>query len=333
MKTYVAVVRDHSASMSSVKSHAQTDYNNLIKSIQETAQSNIVTTIRCGIGTLAKNEIEIVNVDVNSIKPISDYPVSGMGTPLFDAVDMAITELSNNVSVKDFNDPTTAYLVMVITDGQDNRSSIKAHQLADKIKTLQGTDKWTFVFRVPNGDKNALIKMGIPEGNIMEWEVSSKGFQHATQVTTNSVGDFYSLRSSGATSTRKFFADTTNLSRGVVNSVLTDITPRIRAFVVPTEKNGIQIRDFCQEYFGGYVKGAAYYQLTKSEEVQAQKEMVVRDRGDMKFYGGDDARSLLGLTSNGTIRLHPGNLSKYDVFVQSTSVNRKLVAGTTVLYV
>jgi hypothetical protein len=49
-------------------------------------------------------------------------------------------------------------------------------------------------------------------------------------------------------------------------------------------------------------------------------------------YGGDDARQLLGLP-DGDARIQIQNLATYQVFIQSTSVNRKLVRGTNILYI
>jgi hypothetical protein len=41
---------------------------------------------------------------------------------------------------------------MVITDGEDNNSrKYSGVAIGSIIRTLQATDKWTFVFRVPKG--------------------------------------------------------------------------------------------------------------------------------------------------------------------------------------
>lgn len=41
---------------------------------------------------------------------------------------------------------------------------------------------------------------------------------------------------------------------------------------------------------------------------------------------------MIGLPLDRNARLHPGDHGEYDIFIQSESVNRKLVAGTGVLY-
>jgi hypothetical protein len=49
-------------------------------------------------------------------------------------------------------------------------------------------------------------------------------------------------------------------------------------------------------------------------------------------YGGDQARDLLGLPRGQSIKLVPGRSGDYEVYVQSTSINRRLIPGTQVLY-
>ena len=102
-------------------------------------------------------------------------------------------------------------------------------------------------------------------------------------------------------------------------------TDSIKGFV---EKNGIT-----------YKVGKAFYELTKTEEVQQYKEIILQDKISGDMYYGDDARKHLGLKPQcerkgdyAHEKLRPVKDDEYRVFVQSTSVNRKLVAGTNLLY-
>lgn len=83
------------------------------------------------------------------------------------------------------------------------------------------------------------------------------------------------------------------------------------------------------------LKGAAFYQLTKTEpEVQDHKRIIIRDKTTNAIYEGAAARQMLGLPTYGTIRLAPKDLSSsnFDMYIQSTSVNRKMTVGTNVVY-
>ena len=94
-----------------------------------------------------------------------------------------------------------------------------------------------------------------------------------------------------------------------------------------------EIRPFVERSGYTYVKGNAFYQLTKDENaVQPYKEILLREKNKQIIYGGDGARKLIGLQEKLTVAVQPGNHANWDIFVQSTSVNRKLVRGTTLLY-
>lgn len=56
--------------------------------------------------------------------------------------------------------------------------------------------------------------------------------------------------------------------------------------------------------------------------------MIVNKMNDIK-YGGSDARDMLNLPPY-AVKVKPGSFGEWRIFVQSTSVNRKLIAGTTV---
>lgn len=77
-----------------------------------------------------------------------------------------------------------------------------------------------------------------------------------------------------------------------------------------------------------YVVGKSYYQLTKSEIIQPQKQIAILARGNV--YTGYEAREMLGLPDE-HVKVKPNDYDDYDIFIQSTSVNRKLIAGQKLL--
>lgn len=81
-----------------------------------------------------------------------------------------------------------------------------------------------------------------------------------------------------------------------------------------------------------FKKGRGFYQFTKPETIQGYKEVVLRDKNTGDMYSGDEARNMIGLPPGANVRIRPSDLEAFDVFVQSTSVNRKLIGGTGFLY-
>lgn len=341
-KNYIGISRDHSGSMSSIATAAARDYNNNINSIREAneaeKQDTIVSVVKCGVNSALNGiEREISLSTVSRLQALNEnyYGANGSYTPLFDSVGDLIEQFE---SVPDAKDPNVSFLIMVITDGQNNRSyNWDGPRLARKIAELQATDHWTFIFRVPRPGyginyKQDLVRMGIPEGNILEWDQTTRGVEVASQATNVAFRSFYKSRSLGATSSKGFYTtDMSAVSKQTVKAKLQDISNEVEFFSVAHQT---EIRPFVESQTGDtMVKGGAFYQLTKKEdEVQDYKQIAIRDKKSGKVYSGVEARNILGLPHNGTVKVAPGNHGAYDIFIQSTSVNRKLLPGTQVLY-
>lgn len=337
MKTYIGISRDHSGSMRRISVAAGRDYNELIQSIKTNATKEnvdtIVNVVKCGVGSTGRNVMDVTNSSAQALTPIDEryYETSGGSTPLFDSVGMLIDQLERS---PDVNEPDVNFLVMVITDGGDN-SSVRTRQVIDRINRLQQTDRWTFVFRVPRGYSNELTRFGIPYGNILEWDQTDRGVQEATQKTAAAMETFYQSKAAGTQASRSFYStDMTGVTASQVKKALIDISADVVVWDVSPADDGQAIRLFCESRLNHAMKrGAAFYQLMKKEdEVQDYKQIVIRDKKSKVVYSGANARQMLGLPYNGTVKVVPGNHGTYDIFIQSTSVNRKLVKGTQVLY-
>lgn len=339
MKNYIGFSLDYSASMRSIARAAAQDFNETVKSIREAAiefnQNTMASVMKCGYqgrgSHNTKNVFAQENVNILAVNPIDTYDANGNCTPLFDSVNELIKSFQK---LPDANDPEVSFLINVITDGHDNASYITARELGKIIENLQNTDRWTFVFRVPVGYKRSLVSMGIPDGNILEWETTSQGMQKATTVTTQSARSFYDARSKGATSSSTFFVNVGNVDKQVIKANMVDISSEVSIWSVMPNEDGTQIRDFCEKRLTtGMLKGAAFYELTKTEKkVQDYKQIIIRDKTTKEIFGGSSARDILGLPHNGDVKLAPGDFGKYTVFIQSTSVNRKVPSGSEVLY-
>jgi hypothetical protein len=66
--------------------------------------------------------------------------------------------------------------------------------------------------------------------------------------------------------------------------------------------------------------------------VQGYKQIAVRNKKSGAVYAGQAARQLLQLPSTGNITLKPGTHGDWDIYIQSTSLNRILPAASSVLY-
>lgn len=91
------------------------------------------------------------------------------------------------------------------------------------------------------------------------------------------------------------------------------------------------IKEFVQDHNLIFQTGRGFYEFTKREEIQPNKEVVLRDKVTGDMYTGARAREMIGIPYGMRGNVSPSNLP-YDVFVQSTSYNRKLMPNTRFLY-
>lgn len=338
MRTYVLFSNDHSISMRPIAKAAARDYNSNIAALQEAAardsQDVLVSVVKCGHGGSAAVHRQVVNASVTALRPIpeSQYEANAGGTPLFDSV-LELIEIAR--ATPDFSDKGTSFLFMITTDGEENSSRrANGKSIAAEMRKLIATDRHTFVFRVPRGAAADLVALGIPAGNILEWDQTERGMQQAAQANTEAFGQFMTGRTHGMGSTTRFYADLSDVTLEDVQTQLTDISTEVKFFKVAARDDQTKIREFVEKKAGEPMKkGGAFYQLTKLEpKVQANKRIAIRSKTSGAVFAGDAARQMLALPTVGTVRLAPNDLGDFDVFIQSTSVNRLLDAGTELMY-
>jgi len=99
--------------------------------------------------------------------------------------------------------------------------------------------------------------------------------------------------------------------------------------VLQVSKN-CTIEEFVLENSLAFKCGRGFYQFTKPEIISYKKEVVIVEKSTGEMFTGQEACDMIGAGSG--IRTPPTTFAKWRVFVQSTSVGRKLVAGTAFLY-
>ena len=337
-KTYVGFSRDHSDSMRHIAHTAMRDYNEQLATIQAAAttqnQDTIVTTVTIGVGSQAIVGREVVNSNVHVLKPLTRYEADAGGTPLIESVFELIRLMS---AVPDANDPNVSFLVMVTTDGQETQRRDRGRELAQRMRELQATDRWTFVFRVPKqGGVHEMNRLGlmIPGVNVFEWDLNERGVQVSTKANVEAFTEYFTARSTGLKRTSRFYANAADVSIEDARKALVDVSDQVTFYDVTSADDQSLIRPFVEAKIGtAMVRGGAFYQLCKTEpKVQASKRIAIQDKQSGTVFAGDAARQMLALPTVGTVRLAPDDLGDWNVFIQSTSVNRKLDAGTKLLY-
>lgn len=338
MKNYIGFSRDHSGSMRHIAHVAMKDFNEQLDLIKNEAlknnQDTIVSVVKIGHGRSAIVHREIMNSNVQVVKPLTKYEADAGGTPLLDSI-MELISLMENVP--DANNPDVSFLLMITTDGQENASKVSPFVVAKKIKELVNSDRWSFVFRVPRHGARDLRNAGIDVSmvSVLEWDQTESGVKASTETNKEAFTKYFSDRTMGLKSTRSFYADLSSLTKEEVKQNLVNIAGQVSLVHNTQEKTIQEFADlhFSSLYGTPYLKGMAYYQLVKTErKVQPSKSIVIRDKMTGEYYSGASARQLIGLPTGTYARLVPANLGNYDVFIQSTSLTRLLPSNSYILF-
>lgn len=227
-------------------------------------------------------------------------------------------------------------LVVLFTDGEDTASQGYHATAKNEVAFLLNTGHADVAMMVPPRTADSIARRtGIDRSNIREWEATDEGVQQTTRTFNSSFNNYYAARSAGATSLQSshmsFYVDPDDLTKKDLGK-LNDISKDIKLLPV-THRDPERVDEFFAAHFNRpFEKGKLFYELTKSEKLQPYKSIIVQDLETGKAFSGNDARSMLGLAFTGEVRVRPGNDKKKRVFVQSTSVNRKLVTGTEVVF-
>lgn len=267
----------------------------------------------------------IYDTDVLRLPSLLGHYNPDGGTALIDGVCKAIEDLRRTPQI--YGDHS--FLVYAITDGEENRS--KAHTARDLKYVIEGLDEnWTVGVLVP--DQNGVFeakKFGFPAQNISIWALND-GMSEASKILNDSTESYMVNRSMGVRGTKSLFSVNLNASTKEVQMKLEELDASLYdVFLV--RKDDV-IKRFVEAWSKQpYRIGCAFYQLTKPEVIQSDKNILLMNILTGKVYTGQEARHMIGLQGF-DVKVSPGNFKEFSVFVQSHSSNRKLVAGTKLIF-
>lgn len=332
--THIGFSIDESGSVLSIVKDIINSYNNTVKDIRNDiineGQKASMTAVTFG-NEFATHRTLYTAEQVQVVEPLKydDLRPWGM-TPLFDSVYRLIKILEEF----DNGDKNVSFIVSVFTDGEENSSSFPGtKETLKKIKEKMNTGRWTFTFLMPKIyiSSFAAKYSEIPRTNIQGFDVTTLGIETAFKTQSASYANYFKQKTQGIISTDNFYTDLSNATVREVRTNLSEITKQVKCFYV---KETSDIQNFVLTKTNlPFTKGPFFYQLTKTEKVvQDYKLIVIRAKSSGKFYSGSQARQMLGIPEVGNVKLIPGDHGKFDVFIQSTSSNRKLLAGTELVY-
>ncbi|MFF6914116.1 vWA domain-containing protein [Streptomyces sp. NPDC012466] len=334
---HVALVLDASSSMShlsrKVVEVADQQIAYLARRSRELDQETRVTVYAFA----DKVECVIYDKDVLRMPSLKQLYRTGGMTALLAAALKSQRELAQTAQL--YGDHS--FLTFVLTDGQENAShrcpdspTRDPRQLVQAVAQMIETqqDNWTLAVLVPDQmGKREAMQCGFPKDNIAIWDATStQGLEEAGQVIRQATENFMMGRTQGIRGSRAVFSTGAEaVNEDTIKAAgLTPVEPS-QYQLIPVARDAA-IREWVTECGHTYQTGKAFYQLSKSEKIQAQKQIAVLEKKTDRVYTGPAARTLLGLPPT-EVRVKPDHNDHFTIFVQSTSVNRKLVPNTRLL--
>ena len=333
-RTHVIFVLDRSGSMMGLEGHVRNSLNAQIGELRKGSGPNdeyVISVINFNF-EVTRTMCAVDTTVLSHVNPARDmYLTPGGSTALYDAVGDAISLIHST------DDGECAFLISVLTDGYENASrSTNSYSLSTTIRSLGASGRYTFTYAGPVGSSGTALGLGISPGNCTTWEQTREGFANLSNITSRSLGAYTQSRNAGVMRSESFYAqptmdDPSKFAKQLFVK-LDDVTGDVRVERV-TAVDPLKISEFGRAKFGDFKPGQLYYELAESERVQDYKGIIVQDKTKGQFFSGWAlAKKLLGLPDfKGTVRIRPGQLGDFKVFIQSTSVNRKLVPGTAVV--
>lgn len=220
-KTHVAIILDRSGSMWGTKAATVQGYNEQVQQIKEDDQDenhDIFVSLVTFNGFVTEH---LWNVPANQLEEAAEEDFIPKGsTAMRDAMGHTIQKL---LDTTDSDDPNTAYLVCVISDGHENASKhFNVEALRELTESVQSSNRWTINYM--GCDESYLRKVAqetaVPVANCGVWKNdNNRNTDFAFADYKGKLGSYLKCRGSGMTASANFHSEESGL---VDNCVPTD---------------------------------------------------------------------------------------------------------------
>lgn len=236
LRTYVAIVLDKSGSMDNILDATIQGFNTQVDSIVKEAIGQTflsLVTFNSYVEPVFWNQHPsyLTKLSRNNYKP-QGY------TALYDAIGYTINRL--DYTAEDVGN--AAFLVIIVSDGMENRSQQFRHTLSALMKQKQATGRWTFVYVGSNHDIAKVANdLYIPNSNRHQFTYDAAGTTAAYTASSGGLKSYFADRSVGLTNSTNFFTTTgpvdLNVTGGVMSTTNTVAPAPNTTIIVPNDPN------------------------------------------------------------------------------------------------
>lgn len=204
LRNHIAVVLDESGSMMAIRREIMAAFNEQVEVIRASATDQPTTISLVTFSTSVPDPAYWAQ-PVEAMRPLreADYRPNGL-TAMLDAVGLTIDRLR---ALPDAEDENTSFLVLILSDGQENNSRRYSHgDIAERIQTLERTDRWTFAYIGANQDLTDVSeRIHIPATNMMAFDSTPDGVRSGGAAVRDSTEAWVGKRRAGLKSDKSFF--------------------------------------------------------------------------------------------------------------------------------
>ncbi len=205
--THVAIVLDRSGSMQRFRKEAVDGVNEQFNSLRKNGNIAGSTTV-----SLLQFD-DVVDVVFDDIKSdnlrewgYNEFVPRG-GTAMNDAIWKAINHLKSKPK-----EENTAYLICVISDGEENASKeVTQKIITDEIAALNATGEWTFTYILggitEEQERDFAKTYIVNESNILPYNLTNASYSAGSDTLSTSMDSYFACRSVGAKSVNKLFTN------------------------------------------------------------------------------------------------------------------------------
>ena len=215
-KTHVAIIMDRSGSMAATRNAVVGGYNEQVEQLQADAKEQDIKVSLITFNGHVYEHFWDEDADKLTKSSYEDYQPAG-STALYDALGYVIDKMQKTASEED-----AAYLIITITDGEENASQQynNSEILKKKIESLQNDKNWTFTFMGCN--KESLFHLAeitsVPMGNCALWDNSSAMKSLSGMVESKkSMKGYFQNRNKGETHMNMYYSQQVNEMGDFVN--------------------------------------------------------------------------------------------------------------------
>jgi uncharacterized protein YegL len=203
-------ILDNSGSMKSIRQATVDAFNENLQTLRKNSKKHgIETKVTFVTFDTLVNEPKCFAAPLDQVRDLTldDYTPDG-STAMLDGVGSTLEMMT---TLAELNNPSTTALVIIITDGQENYSKSWTYErVAQKIKALQSTNRWTFTYSGANQDLSVVAqKLYIPTTNTQIFYSNNASMKSAGASRSRGIDYLYDSFSVGSSAVQNFYNPST----------------------------------------------------------------------------------------------------------------------------